>query len=93
MNNSIVKTVLAGLLAGVALFMIPFFLIKILLFVLLVKAIFRLLGFRRGGMHPAFAHKFQNMTEEERTAFMQKFGGRCAKFAQKEAVMDDKTMI
>ncbi|MBA3679739.1 MAG: hypothetical protein H0W73_00910 [Bacteroidetes bacterium] len=79
MIKQILKTVLAGILAGVALFMMPFLLIKVLIFFLLIKAIFRLLGGRRRHHHwqYAYAHKYKNMSEEERAAFTQKYGNRC----------------
>jgi hypothetical protein len=79
MTKQILKTVFAGILAGVALFMMPFIIIKVLIFFMLIKAIFRLMGGGRSNMHMryAYAHKFQNMSKEERTAFMQKYGNRC----------------
>ncbi len=79
MIKQVLKTVLAGVLAGVALFMMPFLLIKVLIFFLLIKAIFRLMGGRRRHHHwqYAYAHKYKNMSEEERATFMQKYGNRC----------------
>ena len=73
MTKQILKTVFAGILAGVVLFMIPFIIIKVLIFFLLIKAIFRLMGGgrRHAQMRYAYAQKFQNMSEEERSAFMQ----------------------
>ncbi|MBL7920821.1 MAG: hypothetical protein JNJ40_10935 [Bacteroidia bacterium] len=70
---------MAGVLAGVALFMMPFLLIKVLIFFLLIKAIFRLMGGRRRHHHwqYAYAHKYKNMSEEERAAFMLKYNNRC----------------
>jgi hypothetical protein len=79
MTTQIFKTVLAGILAGVALFMIPFFLIRILIFFLLVKAIFRLLGGRRRywGRYPAYAYSCRTMSEDDRKAFATKYGSSC----------------
>lgn len=79
MATQIFKTVLAGILAGIALFMVPFFILKVLVFFLLIKAIFRLMGGGRGRGHwrYAYAHQYKNMSEEERSAFMQKYGNRC----------------
>lgn len=80
MTNQILRTVLAGILAGLALFMLPFFLLKVVIFFAILWAIGRLLwgGHRKWrhwnyGMHPAFAYKFQNMTEEEKKAWVEKF--------------------
>ena len=80
MTKQIFKTVLAGILAGVLLFMMPFLILKVLIFFLLIKAIFRLMGgggWRHRRWHYAYAHKYHNMTEEERVAFNQKYGNRC----------------
>ncbi|MEO6302186.1 MAG: hypothetical protein ABIP51_03330 [Bacteroidia bacterium] len=78
MITQILKTVLAGILAGVVLFMMPFIILKVLIFFLLIKAIFRLMGGgRRHHWRYAYAHKYQNMSEEERKAFTQKYGNRC----------------
>ncbi len=81
MTKDFFKTVAAGILAGVALFMIPFFLIKVIVFFILIKTIFRLLVGRRRwhgrGMHMAFANKYNNMNEEERKAFMEKYSNGC----------------
>ena len=76
MTKEFFKTVAAGILAGVALFMIPFFVIKVIIFFLLIKAIFRLLG---GGRkwRGAWAYKYNNMSEEERKVFMEKYGRGC----------------
>jgi hypothetical protein len=95
MIKQILKTIAAGILAGIALFMIPFFIIKVLIFFLLIKSIFRLLGWRRRhwrGMHPAYAHHFQNMSEEERKAFTEKYGHRCGTYYErKDADNTNKT--
>lgn len=78
MIPQILKTVLAGVLAGVAIFMMPFIIIKVLIFFLLIKAIFRLMGGgRRHHWRYAYAHKYKNMSEEERMAFKQKYGNGC----------------
>jgi hypothetical protein len=79
MTTQVLRTIAAGILAGIALFMIPFFLIRVLIFFLLLKGIFRLLGWRRRpwGMRYAYAHNYRNMNEEERKAFMEKYGNRC----------------
>lgn len=75
MIKDFLKTLLAGVLLGSALFMLPFFIIKILIFFLLCKMAFRLLGF--GRHRRRFAYQFQNMSAEEKEAFKNKFGERC----------------
>jgi len=80
MIQQLLKTVLAGVLAGVALFMMPFIILKVLIFFLLIKAVFRLMGGKRrshGRWQYAYAYKFKNMSEEDRAAFIQKYGNRC----------------
>lgn len=77
---------MAGVLAGIAVFMLPFFIIKVLVFFLLIKTVFRLLGGRRRhwGMHPAYAHNCSNMTENERKEFMAKYGRSCGHYQQNQ---------
>ena len=82
MTKQILKTILAGILAGTALFLAPFFLIRILVFFLIIGAVIRLLGggrrrFGRGRWNYAFAEKYSNMSEEEKTAFRERMQSRC----------------
>lgn len=77
MAKQIFKMILIGILAGVALFMMPFFLLKVLVFFLIIGAICRLWwgGRRRGGWggyHFAYADKIRNMNEEEYKAYKEK---------------------
>lgn len=75
MTTQIFKTILAGVLFGAALFMIPLFLIKVLLFFLLIKLAFRLLGL---GRNRRFAYCAQNMSDEDKQKFMKhNFNGCC----------------
>lgn len=84
MTKQFFKTILAGILAGVLIFMMPFLLLKVLVFFLLIKAIFRLMGGGRRHAHwkYAYAHKLQNMTEDERKAFMQDHAKQWASWRQ-----------
>ena len=66
MSNQIFRTIGAGILAGIALFLLPVFLLKIAVFFLLCKAAGRLLGF--GGR---WRERYANMSEEERLMFQQ----------------------
>ncbi len=86
MNNTLLKSILAGLLVGAALFILPFFLLRVALFFLLVGAVFRLFRGRGGrwgwgpgrGYMPAFADRIRQMNDDEYNEFKQKFGqGRC----------------
>ncbi|MES1214440.1 MAG: hypothetical protein ABUT20_02895 [Bacteroidota bacterium] len=80
MTKQILKVIAAGMLAGVALFLMPFLLIRILVIFLIIRVIFRLVGggrhWKRGqhGHHfyPAFARRWQHMSEEEKKSFREK---------------------
>ncbi|QMW06532.1 hypothetical protein [Spirosoma foliorum] len=93
MNNNLVKSIAAGVLLGAALFIMPFFLIRLVVFFLIIGALFRLFGgrrFRRGGWGqgrgygymPAFADRIRQMSDEEYNQFKQRFeqGGRCGDY-------------
>lgn len=81
MTKQILKTILAGVLAGAAFFLVPFFLLRVIVFALIIGAVFRLLGFGRhrfaGRMNLAFAEKLRNMSDEEWAAFKQRPGNSC----------------
>ena len=83
MNNTLVKSILAGLLIGVAIFIMPFFLLRLAVFLLIISALFRLFGggrFRRRngwrgrgfGYMPAFADRIRQMSDEEYNQFKQR---------------------
>lgn len=78
---TILKTIVAGILAGLAIFLMPHILIKIIVIMILFKLAFKLLGF--GCCGHGGHHRFKNMTEEERTAFMEKYGSKCCASDQK----------
>lgn len=85
MNKSILKTIIAGALAGVALFFMPFFLLRVFGFFLIAGTFFRFFighGLRRGfgpGMRPAFADKIRSMSDEEYNQFKQNAQQHCGK--------------
>jgi len=79
MSNRVLKAIGIGLLAGTAIYFAPFFLVRVLIFFLIIGLIFRLFGWRRrwyrgyGFWHnPAYARRWHSMTDEERKAFMEK---------------------
>ena len=82
MTIQILKAITAGILAGIALFLVPFILLRILVILLIIRLIFRLFGSGRrwkyAGHHlyPAFARRWQHMSDEEKKTFIQK---DCAK--------------
>lgn len=87
MTTQILKTVLAGVLAGLALFMLPFFLLRVVLFFMIIGAIFRLMGWgRHNRMRKEWMERYSHMSEEERAAFRSRFGHRhCYAYRQDAA--------
>lgn len=97
MNNTLLRSILAGLLLGAALFIMPFFLIRLVFFVLIIGALLRLFGgsrFRRGwrqgpgyGQMPAFADRIRQMSDDEYSQFKQRFsqGDRCGDYGTRKA--------
>ena len=86
MNKSILKTIVAGILFGAAAFYMPFFLIRGLLFILIIGALLRFFvrphfGKRFGvrGFHVAFADKIRTMSDEEYAGYKQKSESHCGK--------------
>lgn len=79
MMKQIFKAVALGILIGAAFFVMPFFLLKLFLFFMIIGAIFRLVwggkhkhGWHRGwgpGYQFAMADKIRNMSDEEYTQF------------------------
>ncbi len=88
MTTQIFKTILAGILAGIVLFILPFFLIRVFVIFLLIGAIFKLIGSSRRSryfrMNPAYADHFQSMSDDERKAYKMKFKGRCGFHSNEE---------
>ena len=84
MAKQLLKPVLIGILVGAVLFVLPFFLLRTLLFVLLIGGLFRFLAGRRfrwgryshgpdPGFSPALADTIRSMSEEDYQAFRQRF--------------------
>jgi len=75
MTIQILKAITAGILAGIAIFLMPSIIIRVLIILLIIRLIFRLFGggrrWRRGGHHfyPAFSRRWEHMTDEEKKAF------------------------
>ena len=88
MTTQIFKTVLAGMLAGIALFIFPFFLLRAILFFCLIGLIVRLVGGRKRfhfrDKHYAFIHQYDQMSDEEKAAYKAKYANRCGHYSQQE---------
>lgn len=76
MTKQVLKTIAFGLLIGFAIFAFPIFLLKVFFATLIIGSVMRMLFWRSRYHHMhmryAWADKWQNMTEEERGAFMEK---------------------
>lgn len=76
--KAVAAGILAGILAGIAIFLIPFIILRILIVLLIIRLIFRLFGggrrWKHAGYHfyPAFARRWEHMTDEEKKAFRDK---------------------
>ena len=86
MNKSILKTIVAGILLGAAAFYMPFFLLRALLFILIIGALLRFFvrprfskRFGGRGFHIAFADKIRTMSDEEYAGFKQQSEGHCGR--------------
>jgi len=77
MTTRILRPIFAGIVLGAAVFFFPFFLLRVLLIVLVIGALFTLFR-RRGygrhyrGYYLSFADKVRNMTEDEYRAFKER---------------------
>ena len=97
MTKQIFKAVAVGAVFGLALYAIPYFLLKAVVIILLLGFIFRMMAYRRmAGRHfgPGYAfagggpmkHRFQQMSEEERKAFFDKMKQHgCGHFGKYES--------
>ncbi len=85
MNLQILKPILIGAALGAALFLVPFFVLKVIVFFLLIGLIFRFFGrgrYYRGYRGPAYrgpagwayADKIRGMSDEDYENFKQQFG-------------------
>ncbi len=81
MTTQILKVMAAGILGGIALFLMPFILLRVFFIFLIIRLIFRLAsGGRRHwrgaawGHHfyPAFSRRWQHMNDEEKKSFREK---------------------
>jgi len=79
----LIKPVLAGILLGAALFFIPFFVLRVTVFLLIIGIVFSFFaGRRRFGRRfterrMAFVDHIRNMSEEEYNRFKADFSSGC----------------
>jgi len=81
MTKQILKVMAAGILAGIALFLMPFILLHILAIFLIMRLIFRLLRGSRNArrlevwrthIYPAFSRRWHRQSEEGNKTFREK---------------------
>ena|SRR6478735_1905610 len=82
MNRSILKPILFGVLFGAAAFFVPFLIVKMIVFFMIISLIFRVFWWGGRGHHMkyhfAYADKLRKMSEEEYAAFKNNAGrGNC----------------
>lgn len=90
MKKSLFKPIVGGVFIGSILFLMPFFILKLVLFFMVCGAFMRLFGRRHRygmGFGPHFADKIRGMSDEEYDAFKTKFQGRCKRQRSPEADM------
>lgn len=79
----ILKPVLAGALIGAALFLMPFFILRVAAGFFIIFGLIRLFSRRRYGggfarpFYPAFADNIRNMSDEEYQAFKASYSRNC----------------
>lgn len=100
----ILKAIIGGALMGAAVFFVPFMLIRVLLFVFVIGAIFRILGRGRWGRQGfgrrgfgghnqfAFADYIRGMSDDEYNRFRKHFGDdRCNGRFQRQPETETKS--
>ena len=83
----IIRAIAIGAITGAALFFLPFFILRGLLFILFIGFIIRLIAFgawRRGGwrgrgFNTRFADEIRSMSDEEYNRFKQNFYNGCGR--------------
>ena len=93
MNRQIIKPIIGGLLLGTALFLVPFFVLKVLIFFLVIGLLFRLFGRRRhrGPWGWALADKIRTMSEEEYNDYKTKWRrGGCHGYYSKDVQTENQ---
>jgi len=87
MKTNLIKPIIVGVLLGVAVFWIPFVVVRLFLLFIIIGFIFRLFMWRRwrgnGGSRFAFADRIRGMSDEEYIAFKQNPGQYCREHTAK----------
>lgn len=94
MNNQLLRTILFGALVGAAIFWVPFFVLKVAAFFLIIGIFFRFFKGRRyyGPAGWAYADKIRNMSDEEYTSFKENYRGRCGgRHSSRETTNEEKS--
>ncbi len=88
MKKSIFKTIVAGIILGAGIFYLPFFLLRLLLAFLIIGTFFRFFIGRRFGrrLHPAFADRIRNMSDEEYKLFKENYNNCGRNYSKKNSM-------
>ena len=86
MTTQLLKTILVGAAIGTALFFMPFFVLKVLIFLLIAGMLIRIFAHRRWGGRAgwAYADKIRDMSDDEYSQFKGKFRSHCRGFRESE---------
>jgi len=96
MNLRIIKPIAGGILLGVAMFFIPFFVLRVATFLIILGIVLRYfagrprVGSRLMYRRMAFADRIRNMNEEEYNRFKAGFAGGCGFEPQSSSGKNDK---
>jgi len=87
MTRQILKTILIGAVVGTALFFMPFFVLKVAIFLIIAGFFLRMFTRYRWRGHYGWAYgdKIRQMSDDEYSDFKEKFRDRCRGFQEAEA--------
>ncbi len=82
MNKSIFKAIFKGIFVGAVIFMMPFFILKVVVFFMIAGLLFRMFIGRRMGRRMqqyrlALADNIRNMSDDEYARYKENFGSGC----------------
>lgn len=95
MNGQMLRTILAGALIGAVIFAVPWFALKVVLFLLIIGIFFRVFRGRghRGRYGWTYPDKIRSMNDQEYEEFKNKWGSRCGygRYGRSDSPEDSKT--
>ncbi len=96
MNKSIFKAIFKGIFVGAVIFIMPFFILKVLVFFMIAGLLFRIFIGRRMGRHMhqhrlAFVDNIRNMNDEEYARYKENFSRGCGHHCYHEQTNSNTT--